>query len=576
MDFPPPPLALSKSEDAAPNVFLVVGPLVVFLLLRYVPGWDISFPATVLHFYAGSFVSFVGLVAALFVASAARLPSDARTGFIALAFVAIAAIFLLHALATPGVMMTGESYETIGWSARLSLAVGAICFGLASVEWSSGVDAWLRRRRPALAAAALAAYLAFVTRVVALPEPFEGLKALEPAGGYLLAALAIALFTWSAVRLWRAYRRERPRLGRWLSLALVWLATAQVSMTLGPTWQLSWWWYHVLMLAAFVVAVTAMAREFEAVSEFHPARYFAAVGSVAGMGLALVAGGVGAQALPTSGQRAVFVLFAVLSAGLFFLILYGIVRRADRLISERTAALHREQHLRAELTRLLVHDLKNPLGVILGSIGPVAAGLTGDLNEAQGRFLARAESSTRDMLRLIEELLDVERLEAGALPLERAWIDAGALLRERAAEIEGQIRQRRQSVVLQVQDPLPSVYADEGLLSRVVENLLSNAVKFTPEGGQIRLAARSLDDRLEVEVADSGPGVPEAERERIFEKFARLRGMRARGAGLGLTLCKMAVEAHGGRIKVEDSPEGGALFRIQFPLARDEAAAGGG
>ncbi|HEX9680273.1 MAG TPA: ATP-binding protein, partial [Anaerolineales bacterium] len=564
------------SEDGPPNVFLVVGPLVIFLLLRYMPGWDISLPATVLHFYAGSFVSFVGLVAALFVASAARLPSDARTGFIALAFVAIAAIFLLHALGTPGVMMAGESYETIGWSARLSLAVGAACFGLASVEWGSRADAWLRRRRTGLAAAALALYVAYVTLILAVPDPFKGLTVLEPASGYVLGALAIALFAWSAVRLWLAYRLERPRLGRWLSLALVWLATAQVSMTLGPIWQLSWWWYHILMLAAFVVAVRAMAREFEAVSEFHPARYFAAVGSVAGIGLALVAGGVGAQALATPGQRAVFVLFAVLSAGLFFLILYGIVRRADRLITERTAALRREQHLRAELTRLLVHDLKNPLGVILGSIGPVAAGLTGDLNEAQGRFLARAESSTRDLLRLIEEVLDVERLEAGALPLDRTWVDAGALLRERAADIEGQVQQRRQHVVLAVQDPLPPLYADEGLLARVVENLLSNALKFTPEGGQIRLTARRVDDRLVVEVADSGPGVPAAERGRIFEKFARLRGARARGAGLGLTLCKMAVEAHGGRIEVEDSPDGGALFRIEFPLGRGESAFGGG
>ncbi|MGH2628338.1 MAG: ATP-binding protein, partial [Anaerolineales bacterium] len=531
----------------------MVGPLVVFLLLRYVPGWDISLPATVLHFYAGSFVSFVALVAALFVASAARLPSDARTGFIALAFVAIAAVFLLHAVGTPGVMMAGESYEAIAWSARLSLAVGAICFGLASVEWSPRADAWLRRRRPALAAVALVLYLGYVALIGVVPDPFEGLAALEPASIYLPAALAIVLLAWSAVRLWRAYRLERPRLGRWLSLALVWLATAQVSMTLGPVWGLSWWWYHILMLAAFVVAVTAMAREFEAVSEFHPARYFAAVGSVAGMGLALVAGGVGAQALASPGQRAVFVLFAVLSAGLFFLILYGIVRRADRLITERTSALRREQHLRGELTRLLVHDLKNPLGVILGSIGPVAAGLTGDLNEAQGRFLARAETSARDMLRLIEEVLDVERLEAGALPLDRAWIDAGALLRERVAEIEGQVQLRKQKVVLEIQESLPPLFADEGLLARVVENLLSNALKFTPEGGGIRLTARGLDDRLEVEVADSGPGVPGAERERIFEKFARLRGMRARGAGLGLTLCKMAVEAHGGRIQVEDS-----------------------
>lgn len=575
MDSPPPPLALSKQEDAAPNVFLVVGPLVVFLLLRYMPGWDPAVAAPVFHFYIVSFASFVGLVAALFVASAARLPSDARTWFTGVSFVAIAAVFLVHGLATPGMLFAGP-HPAVGWSARLSLAVGAVSFGLASVEWTPKAEDWLRRRRRVLVAAAVALYALYILMVLMFPAPLERLTQMEPASNYAIAGAAAGLLAWSAVRLWNAYRRTRPRLGRRISLALIWLATAQVSMTLGPLWYLSWWWYHVLMLGAFILALSGMAAEFEALREFRPARYFAALGSVVGLALALLAGEAGARALGDPARRAAIVPYAIVSAGVFFLLLYGIVRRADRLITERTAALRREQHLRAELTRLLVHDLKNPLGVILGSIGPVAAGLTGDLNEAQGRFLARAESSTRDMLRLIEEVLDVERFEAGALPLDRTWVDAGALLRKRAADIEGQVQQRRQHVVLAVQDPLPPLYADEGLLSRVVENLLSNALKFTPEGGQIRLTARRVDDRLEVEVADSGPGVPAAERERIFEKFARLRGARARGAGLGLTLCKMAVEAHGGRIEVEDSPEGGVLFRIEFPLARDEAASGGG
>lgn len=553
---------------AAPNVLLLAGPLAVFLFLRYVSSWDPSFAAPIFHFYIVSFASFVALVAALFVASAARLPSDARTGFVAAGFVAIAAIFLLHGLATPG-MLGGEMYESVGWSARLSLAVGAIGFGLAAMEWGPAAEAWLRRRRRLLITLALAVYAVYLFIVVAYPDPLDRLSQMEPLSNYLLAALAGGLLLWAAYRLWRAYRRERPRLGRWISLSLVWLATAQVSMTLGPIWQLSWWWYHILMLGAFVMAVTVMALEFEALVEFRPARYFAALGSVAGLGLALLAGEVGAQTLATPTQRASFVMFAVLSAALFFLILYSIVHRADRLITERTSALRREQHLRAELTRLLVHDLKNPLASIVGSVGPVAAGLTGDLNEAQARFLGRAEGAARDMLRLIEELLDVERLEAGALPLDRAWVNAGALLRERAAEVEGQAQQRKHHIVVDIQEPLPQVLADEGLLSRVVENLLSNALKFTPEGGSIRVGARGVDDHLELEVSDSGPGVPVADRDRIFEKFARLQGMRARGAGLGLTLCKMAVEAHGGQIEVSDGPEGGALFRIELPLPRD-------
>jgi signal transduction histidine kinase len=225
--------------------------------------------------------------------------------------------------------------------------------------------------------------------------------------------------------------------------------------------------------------------------------------------------------------------------------------------------------VRAELTRLLVHDLKNPLASILGSLGPLTEGMVGALNEPQARFLGRAESAAQDMLRLIEELLDVERLEAGALPLERSRVDAAALLRQRGAQVEGLARQHDLRLIVDVPESLPDLEADEGLIRRVIGNLLSNAVKFTPQGGTIRLSARALDGSLEIEVADSGPGIPAGDRARVFEKFARLRGTRARGAGLGLTLCKMAVEAHHGHIDVDDSPEGGALFRVSLPLAVD-------
>jgi signal transduction histidine kinase len=549
-----------------PHPLLIVLPLLLFVGLLRFPTWDPIWDASVPHFYIVSFTSFVALVAAIFVASASGRPRDPRTWLVSMAFVAIAAFFLVHGLTTPGILMEGF-HPAVGWSARLSLAAGALLFGLAAVPWKPAAEAWLFARQRILTLLGALAYAVYVLGVVAFPEALNRLTSLEPVSNYLLAGAAVAALLASAYGLWRAFRYERPRLASRLALALTWLATAQVSMALGVMWHLSWWWYHVLMLAGFIVALSAMAAEFEALSDFRPARYFAGLGSIVGLGLALLAGEIGASWLSDPAQRSTIVSFAILATGVFFGLLYVIVYRADRLIAERTAALRREQHLRSELTRMLVHDLKNPLASILGSLGPLTEGMVGELNDAQARFLSRAEGAGQEMLRLIEELLDVERLEAGALPLDRGRLDAGELLRRRASEIEGLAQHNRLRLVVEIPDSLPGLEADEGLIDRVVGNLLSNAVKFTPPGGTIRLSARAQDGTLLFEVADSGPGIPAADRARVFEKFARLSGARTRGAGLGLTFCKMVVEAHHGRIEVEGSPEGGALFRVYLPLA---------
>ncbi|MCK4962472.1 MAG: ATP-binding protein, partial [Anaerolineales bacterium] len=121
---------------------------------------------------------------------------------------------------------------------------------------------------------------------------------------------------------------------------------------------------------------------------------------------------------------------------------------------------------------------------------------------------------------------------------------------------------------LNVADGLPEVTADDEKLRRVLSNLLDNALKFTPAGGQIDLKVKCEGEEVIITVADTGPGVPEEFRERIFKRFAQVPGVagRRRGTGLGLAFSKMAVTAHGGKIWVEDNPGGGSAFRIQLPL----------
>ena len=250
--------------------------------------------------------------------------------------------------------------------------------------------------------------------------------------------------------------------------------------------------------------------------------------------------------------------------------------RSHRQAVERVQALYSQKEwleellrLREELASMIVHDLRNPLGVISTGLelleqAPVAEHgqeYVTTVIETMGR-------SVRRMQRLVDTLLDIARLEEGEMVLQPLPLDLSAL-------IEGVMKEERplaekSGVTLESRLPtgLPEVLADRDLIQRVVINLLDNALKFTPSGGQVWVGAQPEAGEVRVEVVDTGPGIPLEERERIFEKFTQVQrwvGVR-RGSGLGLTFCRMAVEAHGGRIWVEDGPEGNGS-RFIFTLA---------
>lgn len=169
------------------------------------------------------------------------------------------------------------------------------------------------------------------------------------------------------------------------------------------------------------------------------------------------------------------------------------------------------------------------------------------------------------MLNLVEDMLDVERLEEGVMPLHKRLMDLTPLLREQTAELQILANKHDQCLTIITPESLPLVLVDPHLARRVVHNLVANALKFTPDGGEITVQASGEKNTLVVTVADSGPGIPPPERQRIFEKFTQLDTHNRRGKGLGLTFCKMAVEAHGGILSAEDSPLGGAMFRMTLP-----------
>lgn len=232
-----------------------------------------------------------------------------------------------------------------------------------------------------------------------------------------------------------------------------------------------------------------------------------------------------------------------------------------------------EEHLlakmRDDLTYTMVHDLRNPLTIIRSAIELLESGSAGELVESQQQVLAVASSGAQRMLELVTAILDVTRLESGQMPLEREPAALNALVSD-LLKMQAVLAAEKQ-VGLQNDVPvsLPLVSVDVELIRRVFQNLVGNAIKFVPGGGCVKVGAHMMEgDRrqLLVWVSDDGPGLPPEVQARLFKKFVTGR-LKGRGSGLGLAFCRLVIEAHGGRIWAESSPDTGTTFKFTLPIA---------
>jgi len=227
------------------------------------------------------------------------------------------------------------------------------------------------------------------------------------------------------------------------------------------------------------------------------------------------------------------------------------------------------QKMQEDMARMIIHDLRNPLGNIMNSLELLREVLAEEEPSVPPEeLLSIAQRSGRRLHQLIGSILDISRLETGQAILERRPIALDRLVAEAVEFVRPQANIKLQSLELEIPSDLPRVYVDPDMITRVLVNLLDNAVKFTPLGGAIRLSLVAKEGMVMVSVSDTGPGIPLDFQSRIFEKFTRVRYEGApRGTGLGLAFCKLAVEAHGGRIWVESTPGHGATFRFTLPVA---------
>ncbi len=232
----------------------------------------------------------------------------------------------------------------------------------------------------------------------------------------------------------------------------------------------------------------------------------------------------------------------------------------------------RQELLRQELSNMIVHDLRNPITSIASSLMMLHELLEEERDTALLIDVVEiAHNSTAYLLNLVQSILDVGRMEQGQMVLERESQPLGDCVQEAVRTLSSQALRANVRLTADIPPNLPPVWADEEKIRRVLMNLLDNAIRHTPQGGRVHVSARlnAEQNRVITCVSDSGPGVPQEARARIFEKYAQLKRGASRGykgVGLGLTFCKLAVEAHGGQIWVDDAELGGAAFCFSLPL----------
>jgi two-component system, OmpR family, sensor histidine kinase BaeS len=231
------------------------------------------------------------------------------------------------------------------------------------------------------------------------------------------------------------------------------------------------------------------------------------------------------------------------------------------------AEVARSTELRRQMTADIAHELRTPISVILGHAEAVHDGVLAPSGET---FEIIREEAER-LEKLIEDLRTLSRADAGELPIELQPVDPAGLL-EKVRSIHKQHAARRKvRIKLDLETGLPHILADPGRIIQVVSNLVDNALRYTPDGSQVTLHAHSDADQVELRVQDSGPGIPAAELDKVFERFYRSDPSRQRdegGSGLGLAIAKSIVEKHNGRIWAE-SPEGqGATIVVRLPQAK--------
>ncbi|HXH09923.1 MAG TPA: sensor histidine kinase [Alphaproteobacteria bacterium] len=244
------------------------------------------------------------------------------------------------------------------------------------------------------------------------------------------------------------------------------------------------------------------------------------------------------------------------------------LRRRNAALEEENRRVEEINRLKSEFVSWVSHELRTPLTAIMGYVELLREGQIGPLEMRQRELLDLVLHQAEQLFGLIDDLLDMSRIEAGKIALQRSELDPAELIQEVAALLRPQIETKGQRLDLDIPAVLPAIYGDAKRLAQVFTNLLGNAHKYTPSGGRISVTARCADGWLQIAVQDTGIGLSAEDQAHLFTPFFRARHPAAQavgGTGLGLAITRALVELHGGKISVASAPGQGSTFSVALP-----------
>ena len=247
------------------------------------------------------------------------------------------------------------------------------------------------------------------------------------------------------------------------------------------------------------------------------------------------------------------------------------LRRKNYELEQQNLSIQEANRLKTEFVSMVSHELRTPLTSIQGYVHLLLEGEAGPLSEEQREFVEVVRGNAERLLTLINDLLDLSRIEAGRTELHPTTLDVGRSIREVADSLRPLVEAKGQQLALDLPDRLPAAWADPERVIQILTNLLSNAHKYTPAGGRIAVAARAQDGRVVVDVRDTGIGLSPDEQAQLFTRFFRARNTATRqvsGTGLALAITRSLIELHGGEIAVISAPGEGSTFTFSLPTAR--------
>lgn len=280
-------------------------------------------------------------------------------------------------------------------------------------------------------------------------------------------------------------------------------------------------------------------------------------------------------------------LFLVVSISLltlmFFLLLFLFLKKDQALLELKAKYEHllkmesehfKQSKQRDDYVAMMVHELRSPLSVIKGSADLVMREERNLEEEQKYTLLAQIKESSNDLLEVVNDILDVSKIESGRFEIKKKKGNLNKVLQEEADYYMALARDKEIAVETKLADDLPLIDFDEDRIKHVMNNLLSNALKFTNAGGKVVIESGVLDNyHIQVCVCDSGRGVPDDMKGKLFNKFVQMdnrKDTKEKGTGLGLVIAKGIVEAHGGSVWVEDNQPVGAKFLFTIPMANPE------